>query len=231
MKNNAWKTGAGMTAGGKFWRKAAGLALSAAVMAGMMLPAVPANAAAGTQTFTKDGTAKVAVTATVPEKVTADYTVVLPTSVNLEYDSGADNYQGILDAGVYGTVDQSCVVYTRIAADPDALVNRDPSGKFIEGAAPDGSGDTAGTVTRWYKLTEAGGDHTAYLTAVQSIDKNHIMTWVDSAVTGTLAAGEVKMAADSAAVERHPIASLSADLTKGGSYSGNVMVEFGVAEK
>ena len=231
MKNNAWKTGAGMTAGRGFWRKAACLALSAAVMAGMMFPAVPANAAAGTQTFTKDGTAKVAVTATVPEKVTADYTVVLPTSVNLEYDSAADNYQGVLDAGVYGTVDQSCVVYTRIAADPDALVNRDPSGKFIEGAAPDGSGDTAKTVTRWYKLTEAGGDHTAFLTAVQSIDKNHIMTWVDSAVTGTLAAGEVKMAADSAAVERHPIASLSTDLTKGGSYSGNVMVEFGVAEK
>lgn len=231
MKSNAWKTGTGMAAGRRFWRKAAGMALSAAVMAGMMLPAVPANAAAGTQTFTEDGSAKVAVTATVPEKVTADYTVVLPTSVNLEYDSDADNYQGVLDAGVYGTVDQSCVVYTRIAADSDALVSKDSSGSFIEGVAPDGTGDTAGTVTRWYKLTDADGDHTEYLTAVQSVGRSHIMNWVDSAVTGTLAAGEMKMAADSTAVERQPIASLSADLTEGGSYSGNVMVEFGVAEK
>lgn len=231
MKNNVWKAETGMAAGRRFWKKAAGMALSAAVMAGMMLPAVPVNAAAGTQTFTEDGTARVAVTAMVPEKVTADYTVVLPTSVNLEFDSDADNYQGVLNAGVYGTIDQSCAVYTRIAADSDHPVSRDPSGKFIEGVAPDGSGDTAGTVTRWYKLTDADGDHTAYLTAVQSTGRNHIMNWVDSAVTGTLAAGEMKMAADGAAVEYQPIASLSADLTEGGSYSGNVMVEFGVAEK
>lgn len=231
MKNNTWKTEAGMAAGGRFWRKAAGLALSAAVMAGMMLPAVPANAAAGTQTFTQDGTARVAVTAMVPEKVAADYTVVLPASVSLAYDSGAGSYQGVLNAGVYGTVGQSCVVYTRIAADADNLVSRDSSGSFIDGVAPDGSGDTAGTITRWYKLAEADGGNTAYLTAEQSTGKNHVMKWVDSTVTDTLEAGEVKMASDSTAVEYQPIAFLSADLTEGGSYSGNVMVEFGVAGK
>jgi len=231
MKNNAWKTEAGMAAGGRFWKKAAGLALSAAVMAGMLLPAVPANAAAGTQTFTEDGNAKVAVTATVPEKVTADYTVVLPTSVSLEHDSGEDNYQGVLNAGVYGTVDKSCVVYTRIAADTGSLVSKDSSGNFVEGVAPDGSGDTAGTITRWYKLSKTGGASPAYLTAVQSTGKNHTMKWVDSAVTDTLAAGETKMSADGTAVEYQPIAFLSADLTEGGSYSGNVVVEFGVAEK
>lgn len=229
MKSNVWKSETRMTAEGRSWRKAAGLALSAAILAGLAIPAVPVNAA--TQTFTEDGTAKVAVTATVPEKVTADYTVVLPTSVNLEYDSDADNYQGVLNAGVYGTVDPSSMVYTRITADTDHPVNRDPSGNFTEGTAPDGSGDTAGTVTRWYKLAENAGDHTAYLTAVQSTGKNHIMNWVDSAVTGALAAGEMKMAADDASLKYQPIASLSADLKEGGSYSGNVMVEFGVAEK
>ena len=232
MKNILLKMEAGRAVSGNFRRKACMAALSAAILAGVAAPAVPANAAAsGSQTFSAEGSAKVAVTAEVPERVTAEYTVVLPTSVSLEYDSGTGNYAGTLDAGVYGTVDESCAVYTRITADPGSPVNKDASGNYIDGASPDGTQDTDKKITRWYKLSEAEGGSAEYLTAVQDADSGHVMEWVDSEASGVLAPGEAKMAADSGSVGSRAISLLSAELEDGGSYSGNVMVEFGVTDR
>lgn len=206
--------------------------LSAALLAGMAVPLTPACAAvSGSQIFSADGSARIAVTAVVPERVTADYTVVLPTSVNLEYDAGMGKYMGTLEAGVYGTVDESSVVYTKITSDPDSPVNKDVSGGYIDGSVPDGSQDELGNITRWYQLTEDGTGRTEYLTAVQSADSGHVMEWVDSKVSGGLALGEAVMAADSGSVKFRQISVLSAELEDGGSYSGNVMVEFGVAAR
>lgn len=212
---------------GIVWNRQAGMTCLAALLAAAAVNSVPAYAA--DQTFTSEGTASVAVTAEVDYTKSADYTVVLPTSVKLAYDADTDDYRGRLEAGVYGSIDRRCAVYTKIVTDSASPVNTDASGNFVEGSTPDGSKDTAGSITRWYKLADAG--KTAYLTAVQDTSKGCVMEWVDAAHSGTLADGEVKMAADSASLSNRAIALLSTEPDEAGAYEGRVMVEFGTVKR
>lgn len=221
----------GMQINTKLWKRAAAAALSAAALAGTVFSAVPVMAAGtGTSEYTSEGSARVAVTAEVPDRVTAEYTVVLPTGVKLEYDAGTGKYTGMLDAGVYGSIDAKHAVYTKIIADPSAPVDRDASGSFVEGV-PDGTADTAGSITRWYRMKDSATGSTAYLTAEQDAGNGCIMEWVDNAHASSLGTGESVMAADSVGLAMKPLARLQADVADEGSYSGNVMVEFGVTKR
>lgn len=221
----------------KLWKRAAAV-FSAAVLAGTVPAAVPVNAAGtGTEAgntdireYTSEGSALVAVTAEVPDRVTADYTVVLPTGVKLEYEEGSGKYTGMLKAGVYGSIDEKHAVFTKITADPSAPVDRDASGNFVDGM-PDGAADTAGSITRWYKMKDAGTGSTAYLTAEQDAGSGCILEWVDVSSASGLGNGKSAMAADSAGLAMKPLAGLQADVTDEGSYSGSVMVEFGVTKR
>ncbi len=216
--------------GHRKFKRAAGIVFAAAALAGAAMPAAPVNAAAGTQEFTSDGSATVAVTAEVPDRVTADYTVVLPTEASLAYNADAGSFTGVLKAGVYGSIDERHAVYTKIATDTAAPVDKDASGNFKD-AAPDGSKDTATKITRWYKLTDAGTGGVAYLTAEQDAGKGCTMKWVDAGLSGSLAGGEARMAPDSAGLNSVQIAALSADPQAEGSYAGSVMVAFGTVKR
>ena len=96
IENRSCRNQGGIRMGGKLWKRAATAVFSAAVLAGTVPAAVPVNAAGtGTEAgntdireYTSEGSALVAVTAEVPDRVTADYTVVLPTGVKLEYEEG-----------------------------------------------------------------------------------------------------------------------------------------------
>lgn len=238
MENRSCRNQGGIRRSRKLWKRAAAAVFSAAVLAGTV-PVAATVSAAGTGTedgnadireYASEGSALVAVTAEVPDRVTADYTVVLPTGVKLEYEEGSGKYTGMLKAGVYGSIDEKHAVFTKITADPSAPVDMDASGNFVDGV-PDGSADTAEIITRWYKMKDAGTGSTAYLTAEQDAGSGCILEWVDASSASGLGNGKSAMAADSAGLVMKPLAGLQADVPDEGSYSGSVMVEFGVTKR
>ena len=238
IENRLCRNQGGIRMGRKLWKRAAAIAFSTAVLAGTVPAAVTVNAAdtgteagnTGIREYTSEGSALVAVTAEVPDRVTADYTVVLPTGVKLEYEEGSGKYTGMLKAGVYGSIDEKHAVFTKITADQSAPVDRDASGNFVDGM-PDGAADTAENITRWYKMKDAGTGSTAYLTAEQDAGSGCILEWVDASSATGLGNGKSAMAADSTGLAMKPLAGLQADVADEGSYSGSVMVEFGVTKR